>query len=75
MRWVQILGASLWVFGAGLAQAQDAGDAKRWLEQGKLIEAGQAYTALIQAHPSDPDHWLGRGLTQVRQGQWRACNQ
>lgn len=73
MRWVQIFGASLLVFLTALARAQDAEDAKRWLEQGKLHEAVQAYTALIQAHPSDPDHWLGRGLTQVRQGQWRAA--
>lgn len=55
----------------GLAQAQNAEDARRFLDQGQYRTAVQAYTGLIEQHPTDPDHWLGRGLAQVRQGAWR----
>jgi len=73
MSFIHVVLAGLLAFFVGLAQAQDATDAQAWLAQGKLHEAQQAYTALIQQHPADPDHWLGRGLTHVRQGQWRAA--
>lgn len=65
--------ACLLTLQAGLVQAQDGHSARHMLEQGKLDEAGQAYTELIQRHPSDPDHWLGRGLVHVRKGQWRSA--
>ena len=60
---------------AGGVLAQDADTARRLLQQGQLQQAAQAYTGLIQSHPGDPDHWLGRGLAMSRQGQWRAAAQ
>lgn len=67
---VKILLSSLVAFLSVIAQAQDASDAKLRLQQGKLIEAAEAYSKLIESHPNDPDHWLGRGLVYARQGQW-----
>lgn len=64
------VGVGLGLFAAWV-QAQDASGAKRLLSQGQAHEAAQAYTRLIQRHPTDPDHWLGRGLAQSRQGLWR----
>lgn len=64
---------SVWLLGlwAVGVQAQDASAARQLLSQGQAREAAQAYGQLIQSHPTDPDHWLGRGLAQSRQGLWR----
>lgn len=40
--------ACLLTLQAGLVQAQDGHSARHMLEQGKLDEAGQAYTELIR---------------------------
>jgi len=55
------------------AQAQSAQEAQLFFDQGQLPQAHQAYTALIQKHPDDPDHWLRRGLVNSRQSQWSAA--
>ena len=67
---VKILLSTLMAFLFVMAQAQDASDAKLKLQQGKLIEAAEAYSKLIKSYPNDPDHWLGRGLVYARQGLW-----
>lgn len=73
MRIKDICRAGLLVLLMGLAQAQDAHEAKQLIDQGKLQEAQQTYSALIQSHPKDPDLWLGRGLVHARLNQWRAA--
>lgn len=52
------------------AWAQDADTARNLLRAGQAQQAAQAYSALIERSPGDPDHWLGRGLARSRQGQW-----
>lgn len=51
--------------------AQDADTARSLLRAGQAEQAAQAYSALIERSPGDPDHWLGRGLARSRQGQWQ----
>jgi len=71
MKAIRVLWGVGLVCGALGVQAQDAQTASRLLSQGQAREAAQAYSSLIQNHPTDPDHWLGRGLAQARQGLWR----
>jgi YaiO family outer membrane protein len=52
------------------ARAQDAAQAKQWLDEGRTSEAISAYTQLIQASPRDPDLLLFRGLAYSRSRQW-----
>jgi YaiO family outer membrane protein len=58
------------VCGAQPLWAQDADAARSLLRSGQPEQAAQAYTALIERSPTDPDHWLGRGLARSRLGQW-----
>jgi YaiO family outer membrane protein len=53
--------------------AQDADLARSLLRSGQAEQAAQAYSALIDRSPTDPDHWLGRGLARSRQGQWQGA--
>lgn len=56
-----------------VAWAQDADTARSLLRAGQAEQAAQAYSALIERSPGDPDHWLGRGLARSRQGQWQGA--
>jgi YaiO family outer membrane protein len=58
---------------AGLSLAQDMDAARQFLRSGQAEQAAQAYAALIERSPADPDHWLGRGLARSRLGQWQGA--
>ena len=65
------IGTAIGMVAAVAAWAQDADTARSLLRAGQAEQAAQAYSALIERSPSDPDHWLGRGLALSRQGLWR----
>ena len=67
------MGGAIAMVAAVAAWAQDADTARNLLRAGQAEQAAQAYSALIERSPGDPDHWLGRGLARSRQGQWQGA--
>lgn len=50
--------------------AQTSNESASQSEQKLMRDTVEASTSLIQQYPSDPDHWLRRGIAQARQGLW-----
>ena len=59
--------------GSAWAQAVDSGI--ELLRAGQVAAAEQAFGRDIERSPSDPDHWLGRGVARSRLQRWEAATQ
>lgn len=70
MRGVHVLVAMGLALGGCTVLAQTTHESASLLEQKVLRDTVEASTSLIQQYPSDPDHWLRRGIAQARQGLW-----
>lgn len=64
-----------WVLHVSVGAAQDLATAQQLLRSGQAAAAQQAYAALIERSPGDPDHWLGRGLARSRLSDWTGAMQ
>lgn len=63
------------VFCVCVGAAQEPLTAQQLLRNGQAAAAEQAYGALIERSPGDPDHWLGRGLARSRLSHWEGAMQ